>query len=339
MRARKKSPLRWFRRNLGRPALLLLFTAALMSAVVAWWPRSVRGMPEEHWNQVKLDWRAEADLLILGDSRGASSLLPRVMSEVLPGVRIKNFSFPGNAYLPEYIPAGLRVLDPATKAPQVVMAFSSKTLTPNLEGYPAAAKRSWSMAWKWRHIPELMTAFEPVTKWQFINTLRGEPDLGFWREFRDDGSYIGGARWKNRRPTVDDAVNMLGKQRVEEKIIADVLRHVRELTGRGVLVYGVRLPSSTEIENVEDTTQHFDEAAFTRRFVDAGGRWVAIPDRNAYATYDLSHLEVADAERFSRWFAEQLRDGPAPLTITSSAAQGLGTTTATLGATTSTRAP
>lgn len=333
MPTRTNSPMRWLRRNFGRPALTLVLTLGFMAAVVQWWPRSIRGMPEERWNQIKLDWRAEADLVIFGDSRAASSLLPEVLGEALPGVRIKNFSFPGTAYLPQYIPAGLRVLDPTSPMPQVVLGFSSKTLTQNLEGYPAAAKRTWGTAWKWRNIPELMSAVEPITKWQFINTLRGESDLGLWREFRADGSYIGGARWKNTKPSLADAAVMLDRQRVDEAVVVDLLRHVRELNGRGVRVYGVRIPSSTDMERVEDTKQQFDEAAFTRRFIEAGGRWIAIPDRNAYATYDLSHLEVADAERFSRWFAGQMLAGS---TGTSTATLAVGTATAAPAAGTST---
>lgn len=333
-RRHKTGPVRWFRRYLGRPALLLLFIVLCMSGMIFLWPHKILGMPEDRWNHIKDGWRANADVLILGDSRGASSLLPRIMEPELPGLRIKNFSFPGNAYLPNYIPAGLRILDPDSQDPTVIMAFSSKSLTANQEGYPAVAKRSWSVKWKWEHMPGLLSLFEPVTKWQFINTLRGQPELGFWREFREDGSYVGGAVWKNRRPSADDAVDMLDKNRVDEAIVADTLRHVRELRGRGVRVVGVRLPSSTEIEAIEDRVQQFDEAAFVRRFREAGGEWVAIPDRNAYQTYDLSHLELADAERFSRWFSGQMKRGVG----TSSAAPGsLGAGTATT--TTSSIAP
>jgi hypothetical protein len=328
-RARKNTPLRWARRNLGRPALLLVLTLLGLLAMVELWPRKVTGMPEARWNQIKVDWRAEADVLILGDSRGNSSVLPKVMLELMPEQRIKNFAFPGSAYVDGYVEAGLKALDPKSKDPIVIFTFSSKTLTTNREGWPPVMERGWSEVWKWRHIPNLMAAFEPVPKWEFINTARGQSHLGLWREFREDGSYIGGATWKKRPPTIEEAEAVIGKHRVDEAIIAGVMTDVATLRARGIRVFGVRTPSSIAIEALENRLQEMNEPELVRRFTEAGGTWIDVPDRDAYKTYDLSHLEVADAERFTRWFTQQILSSSSTTTAGAAGLAGTGTSTTT----------
>lgn len=327
---------RWFWRWLGRPAILLVLILVGMAAMIQLWPRKVSGMAEDRWNQIKVDWRAEADVLIVGDSRGASALLPRVMAEGLPDRRIKNFSFPGTAYLPGYVEAGLLALDPRSPHRTVIFTFSSKTLTTNREGWPPVMERSWSTVWKWKHIPGLMEAFEPIGKWDFINTVRGQPRLGLWREFRDDGSYVGGGNWGKRVPTLEDAKAMLGKYKVDASIVAGVMEDVRTLSASGVRVLGVRTPSTLPVEALEEELLGWDLAGFVRDFEAAGGEWIEVPERGSYTTYDQIHLVVPEAERFSRWFTRRMQ-APRALGATGTSTAAVGTSTAAVGTSTSAR--
>jgi len=291
--------------RITRPVILALATALSMALMARFWPHKITGMPEERWNQIKSDWHHDADVVILGDSRSASDLLPREMSSTL---RIANFAFPGNAYLDDYLSRGLAILDPSAKRRVLIIGMSSKTLTRSLEGWPPVAARSWSEVWKWRHLPELLGVFARITKWELVNTLRGKPELGTWREFRADGSFVGGAVWGNAgMPPVEGARSYLAGHAIDEAIVAELMRTVAKARADGIEVYGVRLPSSTAVDAIEEEVHHFSEADFADKFRGAGGTWITVPDRTDYQTYDHSHLIQPDAERFSRWFAEQLR--------------------------------
>lgn len=94
---------------------------------------------------------------------------------------------------------------------------------------------------------------------------------------------------------------------VDAKVIEGLLDFVRRWTEMGIHVVAFRPPVSHKLVEYENIDGGFVEAAFVEKFTAAGGLWLPL-DKDAYQTYDGSHLEHHSAMRLSRDLARQIRE-------------------------------
>ena len=92
---------------------------------------------------------------------------------------------------------------------------------------------------------------------------------------------------------------------MSRKLIADLITQTGEWTSRNIRVFACRLPTSLEMEALEDSLTGFDEQAFAESFQAVGGIWLPVT-KDKYETYDGSHLRLEEAQEFSRDLATLL---------------------------------
>ena len=96
--------------------------------------------------------------------------------------------------------------------------------------------------------------------------------------------------------------------KVDPRLVESLLQKVSSWTKDGILVYGVRIPSSRDMENLEDRSSGLDYAKFSRTFRKVGGLWIE-SDGDRYHSYDGSHLRGDAATQYSTWLAETMKTG------------------------------
>jgi hypothetical protein len=67
-----------------------------------------------------------------------------------------------------------------------------------------------------------------------------------------------------------------------------------------VEVLAFRVPTTVQMEAIEDEMSGFDEDAVARGIEDAGGTWITFENRFGYFSHDGSHLHYKAARSFSR---------------------------------------
>jgi len=286
-------------------ALILgLLLIALMGFIR---PQDATGLDPDYFWYLKINWRAQADLVLTGDSRAYLGASPQAMRNVLAGRRILNFGFDNCGYSPEYLKAAERVLDPASPHRAIVLGITPHALTPQasqlnqfnimrdqLAEYSATKLRVKLVLSRFFH--RFCDPFPP----ERVLGMMGIGTVTHHRcEYFADG-WMGSVLDPPRpRDALDNVPSRYDNNRISPRIVQDLLDAAARWSKAGIKVYAFRLPTNAEMVALEDKWAPFDERAFQARFEAVGGRWLAV-DQNAYATYDGSHLYRDAALRLSR---------------------------------------
>lgn len=325
-------------RGLGRAGIAALVAIALGTAVGLHWPRKDKGLSEERWTQVKLDARDRADVLVLGDSRAGSGLLPEVLAPHFPGKAVFNWSFSNNGYTKAYLDDVEQVLRKG-EGRVIIASISPYAFTPKHQvgGY-LGARKPWFTEVKLRHAWQLLDFVRPIPKWEFLDVLRGRTERGWHHVYRDDGSFDG---WMV--PARPDFAPVRARheyinQRVSPAIVDGFFEHVAAWRRQGIAVFVVRPPASVEMEALETESQ-FDQAAFIARLEALGGRWIEIPRGAQWESYDGSHIPPHKARELSELVgraAQAMLRGEAPPALPGTVDAGARTATTASTSTTAT---
>lgn len=111
-------------------------------------------------------------------------------------------------------------------------------------------------------------------------------------------------KWFNDGLTQYRENTAIGK--FSEESLSDLCSWTRKWTEKGILVFGLRPPTSSQMEAIENQLPGYNEQNVKTEFEKAGGIYLSFP-RDAYQTYDASHLNKVNANRFSKDLAEAIK--------------------------------
>lgn len=279
-------------------ALLAILSAALL--------RPAEPTPRESFWIEKVERPAAYDLVLAGNSRVYRGLSPAEMRSAGLEARILNFGFSEGAFEARYLAALDDLLDPASARPALVLGVSPSALS------PGAAKRNGFTSVKalrplrrleLRYLEPFQSGFRP-----FGVVRRGGPESGYLQEFHPDGwvaSRLVPERPKQALETYRLRYERSPEFRSSDELLANLAAWVRERTQAGVRIYAFRPPSTLAMEELEDRLGGYDEARVRAQLEAAGARWLEVP-RDAYPSYDGSHLREDGARALSRDLAAEL---------------------------------
>lgn len=266
--------------------------------------------PESFW-AMKSEWRNQADIVLLGDSRTLIGVSPAAMQEALPNARILNYAFGKVGYVESYLLMVEELLDKTSEQPAVVLGITPLSLTHS----------SWQTNGFLTYIVEGNTTklgsrfatlrhfFMPITTRELINTL-GPDDKAVhkYRHWHRNGWLEAYDVPEDPRESMEDYATIFGpdRQGPTRREVADlVIDAILGWTARGIRVYGFRSPTSEAMVALEGNQAHWDPDEFIGRFEAAGGSWLTF-DEDAYHAYDNHHLDSESAKRFSADLAAKI---------------------------------
>jgi hypothetical protein len=270
-----------------------------------------QGVPRARFWTEKSQKGPDFDLVVAGDSRTYRGVSPRAMQEVLSEQRIMNFGFSGVAFTPMYLDAATRLLGPDAKQPTIVLGITPIALTRKsadsnsyLSHLYMTPLRSWLRVQVGSLSEYLRTISNPVVFWRSLRN----PEHGYFEVYYTDG-------WVSARKVPEDPgeaieayLDAYDQNRVDPAILSELYNWVRNARATGIRVYGLRVPTSPAMVELERARSGFEENRFVADFSAAGGIW--LPFINRYHSYDGSHLREDSAQVFSRDLAEAIaKDG------------------------------
>jgi hypothetical protein len=239
------------------------------------------------------------DCVIGGDSRMLVGVSPGEMKNTFPDLRIYNFAFRANAWTPDYVRALHDVLDPASKDKRIVLGISPLGLTPfhaKDNGYQTVKKMHPADRFRIMTMDKELAIFRPFMDAEAENS-------GITYYYHDDGWVAAD------RPVTREKIRKIKEKSrgafVAPRVVENLMREIRSWTAEGIKVYAFRLPTSLEMETLENEQSRFDEAEFTRQVREAGARWLVI-DRSGYKWNDGHHLDIPSSIVFSDRLAKAM---------------------------------
>lgn len=287
-------------------AAAVLFLAAVAALRPNLNPRLVEtGLAPAAFNARKYASGPRFDLAVGGDSRVLRGVAPEEMEAVWSGrLRVANFSYQGTGLTEGYLhrlrgvldPGGLRCLILSVTPYSLTRAARERNEFLQVVTEAKEGRGFWRDAVD-RHFAPLNLAdlLLALLRPDQINRVRSHYHSSGWVET------------EVQRPDEDGSSHtyrmLFEANPVERETVDGLLRFVAAATGDGIRVAGVRLPISPQLAAVEGAGAAMDWEGFVARFESAGGVWLGDFAGAAYRTYDGSHLQGADARRFSRELA------------------------------------
>ncbi len=246
--------------------------------------------------------RPTFDLVIMGDSWAYCGLCPKAMEAVLPDHRILNFAYSSGGLNPAMYREAERKLDPSSRRKVVLLAVTPLALTLRSVAngkFMAEKSRSREYVFEKRHPWFVWDLTKPIGRREIAMMLgRGSqrPERQPYSEYHEDG-WAAVSCESHPDAMVTFYRELYSEHSIAEPLVAALVKQTEDWIRRGILVFGVRCPSSEEMAAMEDELAVFDEARFVSRFTSAGGVWLA--PTGEYQTIDGGHMEMRSAMRFS----------------------------------------
>ncbi len=276
----------------------------------------LEGLYPKRFHKVKLDWSQEADVVFAGDSRIGTDIAPFVMSDILLGQRVLNFSFSGAGYSEDYLQAIENVLDMDSSKPSIVLGinpnqFTSKAITTNSFNDYREKFSTFDGQFQ-MHVERIAYPFErtlPVLQTARKVLANGPEPPRYYRHYSEDG-------WTGYTMVPSDDQSLLNikyfdtiyrDNPIDPTLIEQFIQYVRQWNNKGITVYAFRPPVVEELSTLELELSGMDLPGFISDFESAGGVWIDVPS-GPYAdkTNDGHHLNREPALAYSKEIAKRI---------------------------------
>ncbi len=294
-----------------RSAWTLVLTCLFVAMLGALRRNDISGMEPETFWAMKSEWRDQADIVVLGDSRALVDVSPATMQETLPDARILNYAFGAVGYTESYFKMAEELLDKTSEHPTVALGITPLSLTrssPQDNGFLSYVVEGNTLKLGSR-FATLRRFFMPISTRELINTF-GPDDMAY-----HEYTHYHRTGWVEASTVPEDPSENMATYAVlfkpnrrgpTRRDVADlIIDGITRWTARGIRVYGFRPPTCEAMLALERAQAHWDADEFIGRFEAAGGIWLTF-DEEAYHTYDNSHLDGESAKRFSADLAAQI---------------------------------
>ena len=265
------------------------------------------GLSREKFWLVKLGADSTQDIVLAGDSRMLCDIDPASMARIFTGKRIVNFGFNTVALTPEYLDAAAAKLGPGGLR-TLVIGVTPRAFTPlnvQVSGYEEERNRPADEKFLNWHLNFLNSPMRPVFAPSAILWAMGSRNA--YKDFFPNGWMPVALVPPNPREDLGVYSRIFVNNEVSPAMIDAFLRKITELSAEGVHVVGLRLPTSPELFEKEETMSGFVQSEFVSRFTAAGGTWVEAPPAGSYVITDGSHIDARDAGPYSEALARQLQ--------------------------------
>jgi hypothetical protein len=262
----------------------------------------------------KLTWRAEYDLVVIGDSRVVFGVSPAVIDQILAvdGHRTANFGFLGVTLREDYLDWGARLLCPPRPGRErtILIGVTPRALVPTVtwtDQFSESVHLGFLGSRLAARVKPLLIPYRGTTLSEIRGYFRPRAGSKLPVEFawQEDGSILAkrmasGSGDGNMIRPPDEPVDPF--EPTTERALLD---RVRGWTRRGIRVFAFRPPVPPEMAAQEDRVYRFDEASFIGGFTSAGGTWLEA-DIADLDCWDGSHLAASSALELSRKLGQQI---------------------------------
>ena len=288
----------------------IVFAAAMIAAFAVLRTDEVTlDAAEKMFSTERLEWGPCCNTVIIGDSRAQLGVSPGEIEAILPGSSVRNFGFGSAPLAGPYILRAEELLAPEEPG-RIIMCVSPHSLTPEAKRRNAfrIVRKSRERQLALLDEPFAVGPLRPVNLPKVKLRLFGRSENEGPRRWTlyPDGWVAVSDDAPDPEETIPEYREIFAKHQVSAEIVDRLMADVRRWRGKGIRVYGFRMPVTEQMVELEDTDSGMDWEAFIDRFRAAGGVWLDFEMR--YESFDGSHLTERAAREFSRDLARGIAE-------------------------------
>ena len=261
---------------------------------------------EKFWT-TKVHSKKTYDVVISGDSRVYRGIDPSKISEGLEGLEVLNFGFSSGGHNPLIFREVEKKFNIKAKNKIVVLALTPYSLTPKAQEnghFKQEKNRDQKEVFLRRYVNPALNFFDPIKPTDFI--YANDTTQGYYEKFRPDGWVESKKIPFNNRAALKSYVKDFENNHVSKAVVDQMLLQVKLWVSQGIYVFAIRMPTTKEMELLENELSGYKENKIRNDFEEAGGRWISYEDRYDFTSYDGSHLDGESAKLFSEYIGKKI---------------------------------
>ncbi|WP_297692921.1 hypothetical protein [uncultured Eudoraea sp.] len=248
------------------------------------------------------------DVIVTGDSRVYRGVAPASLSEELGGLEVLNFGFSSAGYNATMYHAINDKMSSGLSQKMVILGITPYSLTKKAQEnshYSQEKLRDQKDVFLRRYINPLLHFFDPIKPTDILYNTDSIP--GYHEKFQKDGWVASYKTPSDPSAALEPYVKNFHNNLVKEKVLFELGDQVKKWTDQGVVVFAFRVPSSREMEKLENEISGFDTKQVIQVIENSGGMWLKLDNIYDYNSYDGSHLDEISAISFSKYLGSFIR--------------------------------
>ena len=248
------------------------------------------------------------DIIVSGDSRIYRGVAPAIISSELNGLSVLNFGFSSGGHNSLMFDEIDRRLNKNSDSRVIVLGLTPYSLTPDAQTnghFLQEKERDAKDVFLRRYINPVLHFFDPISPTELLNYNKNES--GYYEVFHKHGWVASKKLPYNPTEAIKKYIRNFKDNRVEDEILKELFEQIEEWTSQGIRVMALRMPTTPEMEQLEEEMGGFDEIKVKEAVIENGGQWIEVDDKFGYFCYDGSHLLDLEAERFSHFLGKAIK--------------------------------
>ena len=288
---------------------LMLASAILGIWLVGYWrpePISSSIQKDKFW-VTKVHSKKTYDVIVTGDSRVYRGIDPSSISKALNGIDVLNFGFSSGGHNPFIFSEIEKRLDETSKHKMIVLSLTPFSLTSKAQNnahFIQENERDRKEVLLRRYVNPALSFFDPIKPTDIM--YANDTKQGYYERFRSHGWVESRKIPYNNKAALKSYAKNFENNRIDNDVVQQVLSQVKGWTGQGIQVFAVRMPTTKEMEILENELSGYSEEELKKEFEKAGGYWIDYENRYRYTSYDGSHLDAEAAKYFSAYLGTEL---------------------------------
>lgn len=267
-------------------------------------------MEENAFWAEKISWKNKFDIAITGDSRALIGISPEVLEEELKGYKFGNVAFAALIYSKEYLEYVRNSLNEKSDKKAIIICFSPRSLLSDKRAdcYFRITKKenhNFIITEINRHASWLRTLFQEFSISEFKIEYPPKTKRRVFLNYHS-GWMATRAFPDNQLDSSSQYLREFSSSQIDEKLLNKIFYYTKIWRDEGIKVFGLQIPASRKIRNIEQRWSNFDNLSIRERFEKNGGIWLEIKDDNL-VIFDGSHIRYDSAVYYSRRLAVELK--------------------------------
>jgi len=259
------------------------------------------GLPNDRFWMSKAFHAQRYDIVLAGDSRIFRGISPSQMKTLLPQRSIFNFGFDHNGYNLSYLDAIDNLIDSSSNYQAVVLGISPQSLTLEAAGNNGFLSLRSTGRFERHvrlHLSRYLDLVRPFNSYAMVNLIRGRGVVNYIQHLHGDGWAASRKIPETPNYQISRYQGRFDNNMVSVQLQQQLFDRIQNWTSDGTCVFGLRMPTSAAMVDLENNQSGFNQTGFVRKFEQVGGIWLEF-NQTGYHSYDGSHLRDDAARAFS----------------------------------------
>ena len=273
-------------------------------------PISSRIEKEKFWAD-KVHSAKKYNIVFCGDSRIYRCISTEAISrELLPlELDVLNYGFSSGGHNKEMFLAAEKKLVTSTEIKAIVLGITPYSLTPKGQAnahFKQETNRDWTDIFSRRFLYPAFRFFEPTSPMEIIDHITSN-QTGYHEKFIEGGWVKSYKIPEEKESALKSYSKQFKNNIVNNNFVSNLGKQVLAWEKAGIQVFAFRVPSSIEMENLENSISGYSNERVRKAIEISGGEWLLIPNKGSYHSYDGSHLHHNSAVLLSEELGKQLK--------------------------------